>query len=55
MRALAHTAGAYFKSLAAHGSTTPYLDKMLDFNELNALLGTQEILDGARQYDEDRN
>ncbi|MFP6733080.1 MAG: isocitrate lyase/phosphoenolpyruvate mutase family protein [Rhodospirillales bacterium] len=55
VRALAHTAGAYFKSLAAHGSTTPYLDKMLDFNELNALLGTQEILDGARQYDEDRN
>ncbi len=55
VRALAHSAGAYFESLAAHGSTTPFLDRMFDFGELNALLGTQEILDGAKQYDEDRN
>lgn len=55
VRALAHAADAYFESLAAHGSTTPYLDKMLDFGELNTLLGTQEILDGAKQYDEDQN
>jgi hypothetical protein len=31
------------------------LDKMLDFGELNLLLGTQDILDGAKQYDEDQN
>ena len=55
VRALAHAADAYFESLAAHGSTTPYLDRMLDFGELNALLGTQDILDGAKQYDEDQN
>ena len=55
VRALAHSAGAYFESLAAHGSTTPFLDRMFDFGDLNALLGTQEILDGAKQYDEDRN
>jgi 2-methylisocitrate lyase-like PEP mutase family enzyme len=55
VRALAHAADAYFESLAAHGSTTPYLDKMLDFGELNALLGTQDILDSAKQYDEEQN
>ncbi len=55
VRALAHAADAYFESLAANGSTTPYLDKMLDFGELNLLLGTQDILDGAKQYDEDQN
>jgi 2-methylisocitrate lyase-like PEP mutase family enzyme len=55
VRALAHAADAYFESLAVNGSTTPYLAKMLDFGELNALLGTQDILDGAKQYDEDQN
>ena len=55
VRALAHAADAYFESLAVNGSTTPYLDKMLDFGELNLLLGTQDILDGAKQYDEDQN
>ena len=55
VRALAHAADAYFESLAAHGSTTPYLDRMLDFGALNALLGTQDILDGDKQYDEDQN
>ena len=55
VRAQAHAAGAYFESLHANGTTTPFLDRMLDFGELNALLGTQDILDSAKQYDEDRN
>ena len=55
VRALAHAADAYFESLAANGSTTPYLDRMLDFGEFNALLGTQDILDNTKQYDEDQN
>jgi len=55
VRALAHAADAYFKSLAANGTTQSFLDRMFDFGKLNALLGTQDLLDGAKQYDEENN
>ena len=54
-RAVAATMQAYFASLKAHGTTAPFQDRMLSFAELNALLGTADILEAAQAYDEDRN
>jgi 2-methylisocitrate lyase-like PEP mutase family enzyme len=54
-RAVAATMQAYFASLKTHGTTAPFQDRMLSFAELNALLGTADILEAAQAYDEDRN
>lgn len=51
VRALSRTANAYFASLKATGSTAAFLDRMFDFSELNALIGTPEMLDLGRRYD----
>jgi 2-methylisocitrate lyase-like PEP mutase family enzyme len=51
VRALAKTAQEFFLSLETHGSTTPFRDRMLDFQGLNALLGTSALLERARRYD----
>ncbi|MEJ5232441.1 MAG: oxaloacetate decarboxylase [Geminicoccaceae bacterium] len=51
VRALAETARAFFASLKAHGTTAPFRERMLDFQGLNALLGTQALLARARRYD----
>lgn len=50
-RALAHCMAAYFASLKSHGTTVPFRDRMLDFNALNALIGTPELLARGRAYD----
>lgn len=51
VRALAHAANEYFGSLYRNGSTLEHQEKMLDFTELNDLLGTEHILKSAKQYD----
>ncbi len=51
VRALARTAREFFASLREHGTTTPFRDRMLDFDGLNALLGTEELLERAARYD----
>lgn len=52
-RAVAHTLRRYYGSLHQHQTTAPLRGEMLDFDELNALIGTPELLrDGAR-YDAD--
>jgi len=51
MRALTWAAQRYFASLAEHGTTDPYRDRMFDFTELNRLLGTDAILAEGRKYD----
>lgn len=53
-RALAHCMTAYFASLKQHGSTGPFRDRMLDFNALNSLIGTPELLAQGRAYDPSR-
>ena len=53
VRALAHTAEAYYGSLRRHGSNTPFRDRMFDFAELNARLGTDAMLAQGRSYDAD--
>ena len=51
VRALARTAGDYFASLAEHGTTEAFLDRMLDFETMNRLVGTDEMLEDGRRYD----
>jgi len=50
-RAVAHTLQGYFGSLHAHQTTTPWRDQMLNFDELNQLIGTPELLAHGKQYD----
>ena len=52
VRALARTARDYYASLYAHGTNVAFQDRMFDFQELNDLLGTAEILKDGRRYEE---
>jgi len=49
-RAVAHTLQSYYASLLAHGSTAPMRERMLDFDGLNALIGTPELLALGQRY-----
>ncbi|CAH1657481.1 MULTISPECIES: isocitrate lyase/PEP mutase family protein [unclassified Chelatococcus] len=51
VRALARTAQEYYRSLAAHGTNAPFSNRMFDFNELNSLIGTPELLALGKSYD----
>lgn len=51
VRALARAAGDYYASLAEHGSNRPFADRMYDFNGLNSVIGTPEMLARGRRYD----
>ena len=50
-RAVAHTLAGYYASLRSTGSTSPWRDRMLDFDGLNALLGTAQLLAEGRRYE----
>ena len=49
-RAVAHTLQGYYASLKAHGSTASWRDRMLDFEGLNAVIGTPETLPEADPF-----
>jgi 2-methylisocitrate lyase-like PEP mutase family enzyme len=49
-RAVAHALQAYYASLQAHGSSAPMRERMLDFDGLNALIGTPELLAIGKRY-----
>jgi len=51
VRTLAKNAVDYYASLAAHGSTQPFRERMFDFDALNRLIGTPEMLERGRRYD----
>lgn len=51
VRALARTAQDYYASLRAHGSNTPFADRMFDFDGLNARIGTPEMLALGQRFD----
>ncbi|WP_341990689.1 isocitrate lyase/phosphoenolpyruvate mutase family protein [Azorhizobium sp. AG788] len=51
VRAIARTAQDYYASLQAHGTNTPFGDRMFDFNALNALIGTPDMLARGRAYE----
>ena len=49
-RAVAHMLQGYYASLHGHGSTAPWRERMLDFDALNALIGTPELLALGKRY-----
>ena len=51
VRALANTASEYYASLAAHGTTAPFRARMLDFDGLNALIGTPDMVARGKRYE----
>jgi 2-methylisocitrate lyase-like PEP mutase family enzyme len=51
VRAFGRMASDYYASLAAHGTTEPYRSRMLDFDGLNALIGTPEMLALGKTYE----
>ena len=50
-RAVAHTLQGYYASLKTHGTTAPWRERMLDFDGLNAVIGTPELLAQGKRYD----
>ena len=50
-RAVARTLQRYYGSLHQHETTAPERERMLDFDQLNALIGTPELLQQAARYD----
>jgi 2-methylisocitrate lyase-like PEP mutase family enzyme len=50
-RAVAHTLQDYYAGLRAAGTTSPWKDRMLDFDALNRLIGTPELLAAGRRYE----
>jgi 2-methylisocitrate lyase-like PEP mutase family enzyme len=50
VRFLARQLAGYFESLQAHGTTAPKREEMLDFDALNAVIGTPELLARGRRY-----
>ena len=51
VRALAHTAEAYYQSLMSTGSNRAFGDRMFDFGGLNDRLGTDEMLALGKRYE----
>ena len=55
VRALASAAHAYYGSLLATGSNNAFRDRMLDFDGLNAVIGTPDMLETGKEYEDDAN
>jgi 2-methylisocitrate lyase-like PEP mutase family enzyme len=52
VRALGRTASDYYASLAANGSTEPFRARMLDFDGLNDLIGTPDMIALGKRYEQ---
>lgn len=50
-RAVAHTLQGFYGSLREHGTTAPWKARMADFDEINAIIGTPQLMDEARRYE----
>ncbi len=50
VRALARTAQDYYANLQAQGSNKTFSDRMFDFNGLNDILGTRDMLARGKKY-----
>ena len=50
-RAVAHTLQGYYASLHQHQTTLPWQGQMLDFDGLNAVIGTPALLAQSRRYE----
>jgi 2-methylisocitrate lyase-like PEP mutase family enzyme len=50
-RAVGHMLQGYYGSLHQHQTTAPWSDRMLDFDQLNGLIGTPELLARGKKYE----
>jgi 2-methylisocitrate lyase-like PEP mutase family enzyme len=50
-RAVTHTLQGYYASLKQHQTTAPWADRMLDFDGLNAVIGTPGLLADGKRYE----
>ncbi|MEI7783005.1 MAG: isocitrate lyase/phosphoenolpyruvate mutase family protein, partial [Betaproteobacteria bacterium] len=50
-RAVSHLLRRYYASLHQHQTTAPFKDEMLDFDQLNGLIGTPELLELGKKYE----
>jgi len=50
-RAVVHTLQGYYASLHAHRTTQPWRSRMLDFDALNEVIGTPDLMRTGRQYE----
>ena len=51
VRAITKLGQRYFESLKSHETTVPFLEEMLDFEQLQDLLGTHQLLSQAKEYE----
>jgi 2-methylisocitrate lyase-like PEP mutase family enzyme len=51
VRALGHMAAEYYGSLANSGTTEPYRNRMLGFEEINRVIGTPEMIALGQRYE----
>jgi 2-methylisocitrate lyase-like PEP mutase family enzyme len=51
VRTLAKAAQEFYGSLRSNGTTTPFRARMFDFDALNGLIGTHEMLARGKQYE----
>jgi 2-methylisocitrate lyase-like PEP mutase family enzyme len=51
VRALGRMAAEYYGSLASHGTTEPFRGRMLNFDELNAVIGTPDMMALGQRYE----
>ncbi len=49
-RAVAHTLQRYYASLHTHRTTAPMREQMLDFDQLNEVIGTAALLEEGKRY-----
>ena len=52
VRTLAKAAEDFYTSLKVHGSTDPLRSRMFDFDALNRLIGTPEMLERGKRYED---
>jgi 2-methylisocitrate lyase-like PEP mutase family enzyme len=52
VRAMAHAAAAFYATLIADGSSDAFRNQMFDFQGLNAVIGTPEMLALSKRYQE---
>lgn len=50
-RAVTHTLQGYYASLHQHQTTAPWQEQMLDFDGLNEVIGTDELMTTGKRYD----
>jgi 2-methylisocitrate lyase-like PEP mutase family enzyme len=54
VRTLARTAEEFYGSLKTHGSTEPFRARMFDFDAINRLVGTPEMLERGARYESEQ-